>query len=506
MGRVKGSFGSVSNFELKLASPFDARLVVETKSDLVLASTWPSDGDTLYVYQGMIVSVADEGMAYMLVDPAKITSEDYSGWKAVGGGSVAEIVRLDFGGLLYVNGMTQSSGSSGYSFTEEEEHPQYNINYNEIFFLTADYAPFTKVFAHRYEGLSSSSTRYTLFNNCDELSAYAYEEGVVKIFTDGAGNQYTWNDDGTDLVEYSDFATEKYVKEMVDDVAHNYMSNIADGSLSMPVAVGGIAKGTTLSSLKGQSVSKILDDLLFPTVNPTFTAPSASLALASYNSVQEVGAVAPTTENPDNFTESFNRGAILLDGVNQGYRSGTLKEGYIYFGTDEEESEVLPDSVALGANNYYYKASYRSSSTQPKNNKGEDYDSPLAAGSVTSAACVVYGTYPWFASTSQATSSSPVVKQALIKWNATAGTMKSGIFELQPSGTLPQVFKLPRAISKLEQYSDLSSNSDKMETITWSNDFTESTEQISINGEERTYYVYTYKGSSRGATKLRVTF
>ena len=500
MGRVKGNFGSVANFELKLASPFDARLVVDTKSDLVSASTWPSDGDTLYVYQGMIVSVADEGRAYMLVDPSKVTSSDYSGWKAVGGEEEKEVVRLNFSGLLNVDFNT----TTDYTLAEDNQHPSYSDK-STIYFLYASYAPVTKCFVHRIEGLTDYSTRFTLFANCGETPAYAYEEGVVKIFTDQNGNQYTWNDDGTDLVEYSDYATEKYVDDKINDVAHNYMSNIADGSLAMPSAVGGIAKGTTLSSLKGQSVSKILDDLLFPTINPTFTAPSASLALASYNAVQEVGAAAPTTEEPDNFTESFNRGAILLNGVNQGYRSGSLKEGYIYFGTDEGESEVLPDSVALGANNYYYKATYRRG-TQPKNNKGEDYDSPLAEGSVTSAACVVYGTYPWYASTSQATSSTPVVKQALIKWNATAGTMKSGIFELQPSGTLPQVFKLPRAISKLEQYSDLSSKSDKMEAITWSNDFTESTEQISINGEERTYYVYTYKGSSRGATKLRVTF
>ena len=125
MGRGKGNFGSVANFELKLARPFDARLVVDTKSDLVSASTWPSDGDTLYVYQGMIVSVADEGRAYMLVDPSKVTSSDYSGWKAVGGGSVAE--KMGISGKFNLATATSSSFSAVFSDMSVGEMKMYLV-------------------------------------------------------------------------------------------------------------------------------------------------------------------------------------------------------------------------------------------------------------------------------------------------------------------------------------------------------------------------------------------
>ena len=47
----------------------------------------------------------------------------------------------------------------------------------------------------------------------------------------------------------------------------------------MPDAVGGIAKGTKLEALEGRSISSILDDLLFPTVVPTYTNPSVTLTL-----------------------------------------------------------------------------------------------------------------------------------------------------------------------------------------------------------------------------------
>lgn len=279
----------------------------------------------------------------------------------------------------------------------------------------------------------------------------------------------------------------------------SYASAIEDKTLAMPNAVGGIAKGTTLSELEGKTYDAIFDDLLFPTVNPTFTAPSASIKLNGYSATQEVGAVAPTVSN---FTVSFSAGAITLNGVKQNNRAGAqdTDASFIYYGGDTANT-TLPTVVALGGTTYQYHAAY-AEGPQPKDNKGNDYSTPLAAGSVNSSAVTVNGTYPWYASTSAASADEPVVKQALVDWNATAGSMSTGQFALQPSGTLAQVFKLPRQLKTLQM---LNTVSGAMETI-GTTDYTETTEAIDINGTEVTYYVYTYNGSTRGSVTLLAKF
>lgn len=278
-----------------------------------------------------------------------------------------------------------------------------------------------------------------------------------------------------------------------------YESNIDDKNLTMPNAVGGIAKGTKLSDIEGKTINAILDDLLFPTVTPTFTAPSATIKFNGYAATQEVGAAAPTESQ---FTTSFSKGQITLNGVKQADRAGDLipADSFIYWGDDTSNTE-LPATVALGNTSYKYHAAF-AEGPQPKDNKGNDYSSPLAEGSVNSSAVTVNGTYPWFASTGSATAENPVVKQALVAWNTTVGAMSTGNFTVQPSGTLAQVFKLPRQLKTLQQLNTVSGAMDTIGT----GDYNETTEVISINGNEQTYYVYTYKGSTRGEVTLLAKF
>lgn len=296
------------------------------------------------------------------------------------------------------------------------------------------------------------------------------------------------------VVTYSDTTTTE-----IEVGSGKYTSAIEDKNLAMPNAVGGIAKGTKVSALEGQTYDYMWDELLFPTINPTFTAPTASISLKSYTSPQEVGAAGPTAAN---FNTSLNKGAITLNGVKQNDRSGDLVAGssFIYV-NGKEANTTLPTTVALGNTTYNYKAAY-AQGPQPKDNKGNNYSTPLPAGAVASGAVTVNGTYPWYASTSAASSSSPVVKQALIAWNASAGSMATPRFELQPSGTLPQVFKLPRAITQLQM---LNTVSNQMETIGLS-EYTRTEEEITIGTTPVTYSVYTYNGSNRGSVTLIAKF
>ena len=81
MARNKGTFQFAANFEVKLQGALDPRILVDNKSELINKETWPYDGDTIYVYNGLLVAAAADKAIYMLVDKDKILEADYSGWK-----------------------------------------------------------------------------------------------------------------------------------------------------------------------------------------------------------------------------------------------------------------------------------------------------------------------------------------------------------------------------------------------------------------------------------------
>lgn len=278
-----------------------------------------------------------------------------------------------------------------------------------------------------------------------------------------------------------------------------YESAIADKELTTPSAVGGIAQGTKVSDLEGKTFAEMFDDLLFPTVNPTFTAPSASIAFKSYSSTQEIGAAGPTSAN---FTTGYNAGAITLNGTKQANRGGShnAASSFIYV-NGSASNKTLPSTVALGSTTFKYRAAY-DEGPQPKNNKGGDYDSPLAAGTVDSSQITLNGTYPWYATTATA---GILTKQSLIAWNATAGKMStsSNGFEVKPhTAAAPQMFKIPRQVSSIQIYNSFAGKWESDKISNWD----ESTSSETINGNTRTYYTYTYNGDARGAVKLIVKF
>lgn len=277
----------------------------------------------------------------------------------------------------------------------------------------------------------------------------------------------------------------------------SYNSAIDDKNLTMPAAVGGLAKGTKVSDLEAKTLSQLFDDMLFPTVNPTFTAPSASLSLNSYSSTVEVGVAGPNLET--NFTKSFNKGAINLNGTKQADRAGALKEGesFIYV-NNTPSNTTTPASMPVGNTTFKYRAAYEAG-PQPKDNKGNNYNTPLAAGTVDSAAVTVNATFPWYATTSNNTD---LTKQALIAWNGTAGQMTTPRFTVVAMGDGKQEFKLPRKLAQLQMLNTVSNQMEVIDSSSW----TESTKSEQINGVSQTYYIYTYNGATRGAVTLIAKF
>ena len=281
-------------------------------------------------------------------------------------------------------------------------------------------------------------------------------------------------------ITYSDGSTSKILLSN-----STYKSAIEDKELVMPNSVGGIAKNTKVSDLEGKTYNSILDDLLFPTVYPDYIAPSASITLSNYSNIQEVGNNAPTLNN---FITAYNAGQIILNGVTQNTRGGIGKEHIIYCG---DIDAALPTKIVEGNVDYVYRVVYEEG-PQPKDNKGNNYGTPLESGFV-EASVRINGTYPWYATTVE---QGVLTKQKLVQW---ASNMSSGEFTLQPHiKDKPQQFKLPRKAKKLQMYNTVAKAFEEVSISNW--------EETISTTNNRSYYTYSYLGENRGSVKLIVTF
>lgn len=294
------------------------------------------------------------------------------------------------------------------------------------------------------------------------------------------------------LVDYDDQSLTDAVAQLQIDVvdAEKYDSKIADKDIEVVENYGDIKKGTKLSELNGKGYNELFDAILFPTIYPTFVAPSASLSLRKYEALQIVGADAPTASH---LVPSFYRGAINLNGVEQSGRAGNLISNVVYV-SSYTANPTLPTKVSLGETKYYNRAFY-GAGPQPYDNKGNKYGNPLAAGSVDSSAVVVYGTYPFYATTSGAVNGNPL-QQALIKWNA--GNMTSSEFTLLPTATCKQVISTPSEIKEI-YVKDITSGNFILTDLAG---FSRTTE----TRHERTYFKYTYEGDGRGEITFKIKF
>ena len=65
----KGRFKFAANYEVNTSAALDPRVQWDSFEDLIKKDFWPTNGDTVYVYNGIIAAVGDE--VWMLTDKAK---------------------------------------------------------------------------------------------------------------------------------------------------------------------------------------------------------------------------------------------------------------------------------------------------------------------------------------------------------------------------------------------------------------------------------------------------
>lgn len=294
----------------------------------------------------------------------------------------------------------------------------------------------------------------------------------------------------------------------------SYTTDLPD-SLVVPQTIGGINKGTKVSDLEGSTISQMFDNLLFPEVQPTIQAPSATIHFKdtfSSNGVYEVGTTAPIAAN---FNTSFNRGTCTVVGQGDKNRAGNLDSGnsFIYYGGNTS-TKALPAKVTLGTMQYNYYAAYAQGDTlvTSKGNKASVTPNPLPAGSVNSSNLTIFGTYPYYCNGQSASSSSgdsnfpasatPDTKLPLYKWTDTLVGAKFA--SEAATGTRMQfMYSNRKKVTKVEFYNSISG---KWETFDTSNYNAKSgIKTYSVQGTNETYNILTTTGPLSGSVQYRFT-
>lgn len=421
MARTEGSFSLAGTLEPLVAAPLDARATVKLKTDLTAAATFD------YTYLGMQTFVEEEQKRYTLIgaDPTVL-----SNWRE--DGTAADSTIFQYGGsVAFASLPSPSSNRVGYVY-----------DVTDAFTTTSD---FVEGSGHNYPAHTdvaivnigddqSPSYKYDVY--VGNLEGYQTKMQVTALPTASATEEgHIYQYIGTTTSTY----TNGYYYQCIEDPesAGSYIwtaksvmeggDSELDAAISVTKTVGGINSGTTIS--QGTSFETIFRNMLNPVENPTLTNPSASISATGVK-LLEKGATLSTT-----ITTTFNRGSITPAYGTSGYRSGVALD-YALNGGSAQASNIFETTVVETSNDSFTVVVNYAQGEQPKNSIGEDYSSPLAAGSATSnTISYEFVNAIW----SNSASISSIAKDALV--SKSTGT-KTFTF---PAATVanPEVFDIP---------------------------------------------------------------
>jgi len=413
MARQKGANNFAGTLEPLAGGPLDARMTVPTKGDLTLSGNFP------YPYVGMPVTVSD-GKLYVLINMDYTKAES---WVEVGGGA-SNVVEGYFNpsNNLFYKTKTGSTYSDPITGAAEVIYVALDISktyrFNGTIFVRLDEEK-TRVETlptasanekgniYQYIGTTGSGLVNGYFYECVESTTtpgtYSWVQKNVQpdVRVDtlpsptaaikGEIVQYVGATSGGIVNGYfykcvEDSTTPGTYKWEPTKVQDDSASGKLGKEITAVIDVGGISTGNKFTV--GTSYDDMWNALLNPTLNPTLTDPSVSLDYDA-DTYYEVKSSIPTLVA----TETFNRGSISPAYGTSGYRSGEVT-GYA-IATSGADTEYSDSSVNSGTFNVptltrstkgdvvlTATVSY-AEGEQPKNSKGGNYSSPLAAGSKT---------------------------------------------------------------------------------------------------------------------------
>jgi len=253
-----------------------------TLADLVLISDVEDSKQTKNVKLSGIkdaLDVVDSVIATLPLEASSATGDVTLSLKGLSGfGSAGQVIKVNSAG----NALEYGSASAGDTYDLNATQDGDNVDLN----LTSG------------SGTDNSVVQFTAGTNITLTRNDANQITIAS--TGGGGSELSVLQSGN--VIDSDVSKLNFISGFaaVDDsgvagkVDVNAVYNTAlDDTIATEDALGGIAAGTTVADLKGDTIVSLFDALLFPTVNPVYKIPTRGLT-SSVTGTKEVG----TTHNP----------------------------------------------------------------------------------------------------------------------------------------------------------------------------------------------------------------
>ena len=281
------------------------------------------------------------------------------------------------------------------------------------------------------------------------------------------------------------------------------------GATPSAIAVGGILAGETLT---GKTFTELFEDLLVPTLFPMIVAPSSTMTrYISTNALYEINETLSIE-----FEQDFNRGSINPSYGTNGFRSGVPK-AYYYNGTGlplwvlsnaMSDAQVINNyHVLIGTNSWNGHVQYYGGQ-QPKDSKGNNYNTPLPSGVTSVQYCTLEGVYPIFATT---VTISTLTKQPLVSMINGNNFIYSVVAETGGMGG-KQTFELAdtwltaRPITGIQTFNTVSQSweyqgGNAATSLTY---WTQSFDSQTIQGNLIGYTKFTYNGVDRASVQIKI--
>lgn len=255
--------------------------------------------------------------------------------------------------------------------------------------------------------------------------------------------------------------------------------------------VGGVKIGDSFAA--GTTFENLFRAILDPVLYPTLTNPSAALTATGAKIIEDGGSLSTT------FTCTFNRGSINPAYGTTGYRSGAAIDYSLNGGTAQSGNTWSATIDQTTASSYSAVVNY-GAGEQPKDSAGQNYNSPLAAGSATSNTI----TYEFVNAIWANTSNIAVTAKLGLISKSSGGSGYTFVFPAQTVAN-PEQFDIPATwnITSIKALNELSGN---YEDVTA--EFTQTTTtHNNAAGTSINYKRYTdNRGYSAGTRKVRITW
>jgi hypothetical protein len=565
MARTPGLNQASYNFEVQYGAPFDARMKCPTKADL-----YGADGtDMSNAYVGMVASVTNDPTPenngfYILVDLSGGNVE--SSWKKIDGRITGfAVIDNPTDGDFADQGnqiirITQSNGSS-------EADTFFDI-------LTSGFAGGG---GFRFLGLATdhanpvpsdlgfleNETSYDfLAGDVFRIKNSGSTDGLYYVPADVtlASQSYVlWSTTWTNAIAAGEIVL---FHEDVEPGNQLYNSSVPSGTVTVEDH-GGIPANTDVDTLSNgtNTLSDILDQILFPAICPTAPSGVPSISFTSSPADNSLFVIGETVDI-DFTTGAANLGLWnTADGSSQVYQGditsstltgpNALNQSLTVTNNNPENPSVTGHTIVAGsgAGNTWTLTTIFAAGTDPVDNFGETCTG-LAPGSTTKTSSIDFeGVYPVFRGTNVSYSQvgdtwtdgwTPTQLIASGNWAAISDLTQSnpvsdlitdvnnnldsnGLFSFESTSTQTEGFPVEQAFSEgitgtpprhrfaipanisvgnIYGFAPGAGGGSWFVVNTWST----STKTLLINGTSVTYTIYERSGTDAGATKFRVTF